>query len=78
MFLHGIQNIQTSHHSNIIDKLQGGMIYNNHYPILEGPLGTGSSYLGAICQNLLGCTYLHMRVHFILAISSFRVSNQVI
>jgi hypothetical protein len=31
-----------------------GMIYNNHYPILEGPLGTGSSYLGAIYPKLDG------------------------
>jgi hypothetical protein len=33
---------------------KGEMIYNNRYPILEGPLGTGSSYLGAICPKLVG------------------------
>jgi hypothetical protein len=54
----GIQNVQTSHNSKIRDKLQGGMIYNNRYPILKGPLGTGSSYLGPFLrppsvQNLL-------------------------
>jgi hypothetical protein len=47
-FRHGIQNVQTSHRSKIRDKLQGGMIYNNRYHILEG------SYLGAICPKLVG------------------------
>ena len=53
-FIFGIQNVQTSHHSNIRDKLQGGMLYNNCYPILDGPLGIGSSYLGAICPKIVG------------------------
>jgi hypothetical protein len=31
----GIQNVQTSRNSKIRDDLQGGMIYNNRYPILK-------------------------------------------
>jgi hypothetical protein len=53
-FLHGIQKVHTFHRSKIRDKLQGGMIYNNCCPILEGPLGTSSSYLGAICPKPVG------------------------
>jgi hypothetical protein len=36
------------HNSKNRDKLQKGMIYNNNYPILKGPLGTGLSYLGPL------------------------------
>jgi hypothetical protein len=80
-FLCGIQNVQTSHNSKIRDELQGGMIYNNRYPILKGPLGTGSSYLGPFLrppsvQNMLRCTYSSLRIYFSSTISSFRVTNQ--
>jgi hypothetical protein len=30
------------------------MIYNNRYPILDGPLRTGSSYIGAIFPKIVG------------------------
>jgi hypothetical protein len=47
------------HNSKNRDKLQKGMIYNNIYPILKGPLGTSLSYLGplsltSICPKFVG------------------------
>jgi hypothetical protein len=76
----GIQNVQTYHNSKIRDELQGGMIYNNRYPTLKGPLGTSSSYLGPFLrppsvQNMLRCTYSSLRIYFSSTISFFRLTN---
>ena len=80
-FLLEFKTFRLPHNYKNRDKLQKGMVYNNCYPILKGPLGIGSSYLGPFLrppyvQNMLRCTYSSPRIYFSSSISFFRVTYQ--